>query len=85
MPDVGGRKFSYTPAGKKAAADYADKTGQKVTVKTGDEGLPFVPKAQRRPGMGDEGKPVRPGRPGRGDEGMKLNKKVPKKPPRRTK
>jgi hypothetical protein len=85
MPSVGGRKFPYDKKGEAAAAQFADKTGQKMTVKTGDEGLPFVPKAQRRPGMGDEGKPIRPGRPGRGDEGMKLKKKVPKKPPRRTK
>lgn len=85
MPTVGGRKFSYDKKGEAKAAQYAEKTGQKETVKKGDEGLPFVPKGMRKPGMGDEGKPMRPGRPGRGDEGMKLKKKVPKKPPRRMK
>ena len=30
MPKVGGKKFSYTPKGKKAAKAYAKKTGKKV-------------------------------------------------------
>jgi hypothetical protein len=54
-------------------------------MRKGDEGLPFIPKGLRKPGTGDEGKPLRPGGPGRGDEGMKIKKRVPKKPPRRTK
>ena len=29
MPKVGGKKFSYTPKGKKAAKSYAKKTGKK--------------------------------------------------------
>ena len=33
MPKVGGRHFSYSKAGKKAAASYAKKTGKKVTKK----------------------------------------------------
>ena len=34
MPKVGGKKFSYSKAGQKAAKTYAKKTGQKVK-KTG--------------------------------------------------
>lgn len=30
MPKVGKKKFAYTPAGKKAAAKYAKKSGKKV-------------------------------------------------------
>tara|TARA_R100000664_G_scaffold17441_1_gene26373 strand:+ start:600 stop:833 length:234 start_codon:yes stop_codon:yes gene_type:complete len=30
MPSVGGKKFSYTPAGKKAAIRHSKKTGQSV-------------------------------------------------------
>ena len=33
MPKVGGHHFSYSKAGKKAAASYAEKTGKKVTKK----------------------------------------------------
>tara|TARA_R110000824_G_scaffold10036_1_gene44466 strand:- start:15514 stop:15639 length:126 start_codon:yes stop_codon:yes gene_type:complete len=32
MPKVGGKKFSYGTAGKKAAKKYAKKTGKKVTT-----------------------------------------------------
>lgn len=84
MPTVGKRAFPYDKKGEAAAASFAAKTGQKLTVKKGDEGLPFIPKGMRKPGTGDEGKPLRPGGPGRGDEG-KLKKRVPKKPPRRMK
>ena len=31
MPKVGKQKFSYTKKGKKAAKEYAKKTGKKVT------------------------------------------------------
>jgi hypothetical protein len=31
MPKVGGRKFSYTKAGKAAAKKYAKRTGKKMT------------------------------------------------------
>ena len=31
VPRVGGRHFSYSKAGKKAAASYAKKKGKKVT------------------------------------------------------
>ena len=31
MPKVGGKKFSYTKAGKKAAKSYAKKAGKKIT------------------------------------------------------
>jgi hypothetical protein len=31
VPKVGGRHFSYSKAGKKAAASYAKKKGKKVT------------------------------------------------------
>ena len=34
MPKVGGKKFSYSKAGQKAAKTYAKKTGRKVK-KTG--------------------------------------------------
>ena len=30
MPKVGGKKFSYTPKGKKAAQSYAKRVGKKV-------------------------------------------------------
>ena len=30
MPKVGKKKFTYTKAGKKAAAKYAKKTGKKI-------------------------------------------------------
>ncbi len=30
MPNVGGKKFSYTKAGKMAAKKYAKKTGKKM-------------------------------------------------------
>ena len=30
MPNVGGKKFSYTPAGKKAAIRHSKQTGQSV-------------------------------------------------------
>jgi hypothetical protein len=33
MPKVGMKEFSYTPAGKKAAAAYAKKTGKSVKGK----------------------------------------------------
>ena len=33
MPTVGPKKFKYTKKGKKAASDYAKKTGKKVTRK----------------------------------------------------
>ena len=33
MPKVGMKEFSYTPAGKKAAAGYAKKTGKSVKGK----------------------------------------------------
>ena len=33
MPKVGNKKFGYGAADKKKAADYADKTGKKMTVK----------------------------------------------------
>ena len=33
MPTVGGKKFSYTAKGKKAAKAAAKKTGKKVTTK----------------------------------------------------
>ncbi len=35
MPKVGKKKFSYTKKGKKAAKEYAKKTGKKVTKKKG--------------------------------------------------
>tara|TARA_R100000278_G_scaffold109015_1_gene85921 strand:- start:1631 stop:1750 length:120 start_codon:yes stop_codon:yes gene_type:complete len=31
MPKVGGKKFSYTKAGKTAAKKYAKRTGKKMT------------------------------------------------------
>ena len=34
MPKVGGKKFSYSKAGQKAAESYAKKTGQKVKKKS---------------------------------------------------
>jgi len=34
MPKVGGKKFSYTAAGKAAAKRYADKTGKKLSNMT---------------------------------------------------
>tara|TARA_R100001244_G_scaffold71932_1_gene58201 strand:+ start:522 stop:626 length:105 start_codon:yes stop_codon:yes gene_type:complete len=30
MPKVGGKKFAYTPKGKRAAKSYAKKTGKKA-------------------------------------------------------
>ena len=33
MPSVGGKKFSYTKKGKKAAKKYAKKAGIKVSYK----------------------------------------------------
>ena len=33
MPNVGGRKFPYTAAGRAAAKRYASKTGKKMTDK----------------------------------------------------
>ncbi len=33
MPKVGGKKFSYSAKGRKAASSYAKKTGKKVTNK----------------------------------------------------
>jgi hypothetical protein len=33
MPKVGGKRFSYSKKGKKAASRYAKKTGQKVAKK----------------------------------------------------
>ena len=33
MPNVGKKKFAYTPAGKKKAAAYAKKTGKTMTKK----------------------------------------------------
>tara|TARA_Y100001951_G_C11215785_1_gene225706 strand:- start:249 stop:359 length:111 start_codon:yes stop_codon:yes gene_type:complete len=33
MPKVGKKSFKYTPKGKKAARQYARKTGKKVTRK----------------------------------------------------
>ena len=33
MPNVGGRKFPYTVAGRAAAKRYASKTGKKMTDK----------------------------------------------------
>ena len=33
MPNVGGRKFPYTTAGRAAAKRYASKTGKKMTDK----------------------------------------------------
>ena len=33
MPTVGKKKFAYTTKGKKAAKDYAKKTGKKVVKK----------------------------------------------------
>ena len=33
MPRVGGKKFSYTKAGKKAAKAYAKRTGKRMTKK----------------------------------------------------
>jgi hypothetical protein len=33
MPKVGKRKFAYTAKGKKAASDYAKKTGKKMAKK----------------------------------------------------
>jgi len=43
MPKVGGKKFPYTPAGKKAASAYAKKTGKPLRLdpkvkKSGVEG-----------------------------------------------
>jgi len=35
MPNVGGKKYSYTKAGMKAAEKAAKKTGKKMTMKTG--------------------------------------------------
>ena len=35
MPKVGSKSFPYTPAGKKEAASYASKTGQKMVEKKG--------------------------------------------------
>ena len=35
MPKVGKKKFSYTKKGKKAATEYAKKTGRKITKKKG--------------------------------------------------
>ena len=34
MPKVGGKKFSYTKAGKAAAKKYAKRTGKKMTKTT---------------------------------------------------
>jgi len=35
MPNVGGKKYSYTKAGMKAAEKAAKKTGKKMTIKQG--------------------------------------------------
>lgn len=35
MPNVGGKKYSYTKAGMAAAKKAAKKTGKKMTMKTG--------------------------------------------------
>ena len=35
MPKVGGKKFSYSKTGKKAAKAYAKKTGKKVNKAKG--------------------------------------------------
>ena len=35
MPNVGKKKFAYTPAGKKKAAAYAKKTGKIIKKKKG--------------------------------------------------
>jgi len=40
MPKVGKKEFSYTPAGKKAAAAYAKKTGKSVKGKGMSKGMP---------------------------------------------
>lgn len=42
MPKVGMKEFSYSPAGKKAAAAYAKKTGKSVKgkVKGMSKGMP---------------------------------------------
>lgn len=89
MPTVGrgklAKKFPYDPKGEAAAANFAAKTGQKLTVKTGDEGKPWVPPSRRKAGTGDEGMKLAAGGKGKGDEGLKLKKKVPKKPPKRMK
>lgn len=38
MPNVAGKKFSYTKSGMKAAKSYAKKTGKKVTRKRKPKG-----------------------------------------------
>jgi hypothetical protein len=40
MPMFGAKKFPYTPAGEKAAAAYAKKTGKKMVKKTAKKAMP---------------------------------------------
>ena len=39
MPNVNGRHFSYSKAGKKSAASYAKKKGKKVTKRKSKKAL----------------------------------------------
>ena len=50
MPKVGSKHFSYTKAGKKAAKDYAKRTGKSMTLgkKGSKRKSPVKSKATRR-------------------------------------
>jgi hypothetical protein len=45
MPTVGNRKFPYTPAGQKAAAAFAKKSGQRMTEMPPTSQPPAAPPA----------------------------------------
>ena len=56
MPNIGGKKFPYTPAGRRAASRYARGTGQQMG-KQGGYGMQRP--GMQRPGMrGSAGSPM---------------------------
>ena len=86
MPNVGGKKFPYTPAGRRAAGSYARATGQQMGNGGGYGGS--------NPGRGGYGgmrrpmpAPARGGygmrRPGMGRPGMMAGPRRPMAPRRR--
>ncbi len=59
MPDVGGKKFSYTPEGRKAAKAYSKRTGK--AVRTNYRGGKTVAKKRKQRGGRSELTHMAPG------------------------